>query len=210
MRDFTFPPYPSRPHVVQRATEVANDAGINPDIGYGPDSLGWSVLRQDPIHAGLAGESETKILIEFVTRSATAMVGQVLACDHAKGADGHAHAEVNHRLWVDILLRQIPQQTSNGLSTFEFSAQALTEQGLEVRKTARSVLMPVELQARFLLIMAFQRGYLRLGLHSADRREQLSCLEIDHFGGCTPVLRLRSGRQPFSSSVVRANYELVA
>jgi hypothetical protein len=190
-------------------------------------SLGWCLVQRDPYGEGLNVRGGMTMELEVSTRSAVASIGRVLACGPALDDQGKPVANILKGMWVDILLRHIPGSANDspkmrGLSVIEVSAYesdvtsptmeaqdalfgANTEPGQNVQ-TQRSFTVPLAFSTALTLQILFQEGSLLLRMQNTNTSEALVEMRIARFGHCMPMVKLRSGRQPFTSGVTHASF----
>jgi hypothetical protein len=207
------------------------EAAISPDeVLAGANGLGWSLVQNDPARDGLNERGAMTIEMEISTRSAVTLIGRVLACAPVLESTGETCAEILGTPWVDVIMRQIPgasdSPNTRGLSVIELTAyeteaapravprsavdkQELADQASHVIRMQRSFTVPLAFPTSLRLTLQFTDGSLLLRMHLSQVRESLVEMRLKDFGTCMPMIKLRSGRQPFTSSVMRASFQRV-
>ena len=185
------------------------------DTAAMPDTtLGWTLVQDNPTHDGLSQQGQMHFEIEFSTRAAVAVIAHVLPCAPDTGQPGTelpTSAEPMTHEWLEVTMRQIPNswEPAFGLSIVEIvrcNAESRLEQ---VSHSVRSVMFPTELYGLYNLQISYRDGTIQLTVQHHESGQCLVQASASDFGSCMPMVRLRSGRQPFSSSVLRANFNRV-
>jgi hypothetical protein len=214
---------------IARTTRAATDTG-RPVMGADAvldGGLGWSLVQRDPYRDGLNARGCVAIDMEISTRSAVTLIGRVFACVPALDEQGETFSEISKVIWVDVLLRQIPGSANDnpnmrGLSVIELSAyekpqlpsalggvdrpSTMVGEDIEVVHTQRSFTMPLAFSTALTLQVQFQDGSLLLRMRHSQTMESLVEMRLKQFGRCVPMIKMRSGRQPFTSGVMHASF----